>query len=206
MPEKSITNRGELLHPSFVHRGEATEATQHITGSSSSLYNEDPEIIDRGDGAPVLSGLTVFTASVFVIGEMAGSGVVALPSAMVNAGVIGFVMLVLGCLASGYCGVVLARSWTILRARHPEYQQHVREPYPAIGRKAVGKWGAIAVNISINITLLGKSSPESDKLICNMYKSYILLFQIIIKSLRICLEITSLTRVFSKIRRLDFIL
>lgn len=151
MPDKSKLN-DELLNPAFIN-----DASQRsVSGSSSSLYDQEPpRVIHRGDD-PALSGLTVFTASVFVIGEMAGSGVVALPSAMVSAGPMGFVMLVLGCLASGYCGVVLGRCWSILRSRHPEYQQHVREPYPAIGRRAVGKWGAIAVNISINITLLGK--------------------------------------------------
>lgn len=155
MPERTINDPGDLLTPSsFVRRSSSQSKT--ATGSTSSLYDEeDPKIISRGE-KPALSGLTTFTASVFIIGEMAGSGVVALPSAMVNAGPMGFVLLALGCLASGYCGVVLARSWTIVRARHPEYQQHVREPYPAIARKAIGKWGAVAVNVAINITLLGK--------------------------------------------------
>lgn len=129
--------------------------------SGSRLYkDEPPPIIQRG-GPPQIQGLTVFTAAVFIIGEMAGSGVLALPSAMVAAGPMGFVMLFLGCLASGYCGVVLGRSWTLLRARHPEYQQHVRDPYPTIGRKAVGKWGARAVSVCVNITLLGKCTDVS---------------------------------------------
>lgn len=123
--------------------------------SGSRLYKGEPPIIQRG-GQPQLGGLTIFTAAVFVIGEMAGSGVLALPSAMVAAGPVGFPMLVLGCLASGYCGVILGRSWTILRERYPEYQEHVRDPYPTIGLRAVGKWGARAVSVCVNITLLGK--------------------------------------------------
>jgi hypothetical protein len=148
MMEFADDTEDELKEPFRVN----SDDEQLVSGS---LYDEHPTIIERGDPAQ-LGGLTIFTASVFVIGEMAGSGVLALPYAMVSSGPVGFVMLLLGCLASGYCGVTLGRSWTILRARHPEYQQHVSDPYPTIGLKAVGKWGARAVTVCVNITLLGK--------------------------------------------------
>ena len=83
------------------------------------------EIIARGkhhSPAELQKGLTVFTAAVFIIGEMAGSGVLALPAAIVGAGWTGFGMLVVCCFASGYCGTVLGRSWSILRERHDEYK------------------------------------------------------------------------------------
>ena len=119
----------------------------------------DDEIIQRGKCYSALemqTGLTVFTAAVFIIGEMAGSGVLALPAAIVGAGWTGFGLLVACCFASGYCGTVLGRSWAILRERHDEYKGHVRYPYPAIGAKAYGRWASIAVTVCINITLLGK--------------------------------------------------
>lgn len=119
----------------------------------------DYVIIERGKlfSAPELQkGLTVFTATVFIIGEMAGSGVLALPAAMVEAGWTGFGLLVACCFASGYCGTMLGRSWAILRERHDEYKGHVRYPYPAIGEKTYGRWASIAVSVCINISLLGK--------------------------------------------------
>ena len=119
------------------------------------------EIMQRGKHhtAPELQkGLTVFTAAVFIIGEMAGSGVLALPAAIVGAGWTGFGLLVVCCFASGYCGTVLGRSWAILRERHDEYKGHVRYPYPAIGEKAYGRWASITVSVCINITLIGKHS------------------------------------------------
>ena len=117
------------------------------------------EIIARGkhhSPAELQKGLTVFTAAVFIIGEMAGSGVLALPAAIVGAGWTGFGMLVVCCFASGYCGTVLGRSWSILRERHDEYKGHVRYPYPAIGEKAYGRWASVTVTVCINITLIGK--------------------------------------------------
>ena len=120
----------------------------------------DNEIIVRGEHyslAEMQKGLTVFTAAIFIIGEMAGSGVLALPAAIVGAGWTGFGLLVLCCFASGYCGTVLGRSWAILRDRHEEYRGHVRYPYPAIGEKAYGRWASITVTVCIQITLLGKT-------------------------------------------------
>ncbi len=114
-------------------------------------------IVRNGHHSPaeLQKGLTVFTAAVFIIGEMAGSGILALPAAIVGAGWTGFALLVLCCFASGYCGTVLGRSWAILRDRHDEYKGHVRYPYPAIGEKAYGRWASIAVTVCINITLIG---------------------------------------------------
>lgn len=117
-----------------------------------------PQIVERGIigiSAPAVKGLTVFTASVFIIGEMAGSGVLALPAAIVNSGWTGIAMLLISCLASGYCGSILGESWSTLREKYSQYREHVRHPYPAIGQKAMGKWGARAVTFCVNTTLIG---------------------------------------------------
>ena len=145
------------------------EMSGHIADDENLQYHDDldepygdgfdDEIIARGkhhSAAELQKGLTVFTAAVFIIGEMAGSGVLALPAAIVGAGWTGFGLLILCCFASGYCGTVLGRSWAILRERHDEYKGHVRYPYPAIGEMAYGRWASLAVTICINITLIGQ--------------------------------------------------
>ena len=127
---------------------------QHDGGS------DDETIVSRGEHyspAEMQKGLTVFTAAIFIIGEMTGSGLLALPAAMVGAGWTGFGLLVLCCFASGYCGTVLGRSWAILRDRYEEYRGHVRYPYPAIGERAYGRWASITVTVCIQITLVGKN-------------------------------------------------
>ena len=132
---------------------------QHPDGASEEdSFDSRDDIIERGEyysPEELQKGLTVFTAAVFIIGEMAGSGVLAIPAAIVGAGWTGFGLLVLCCFASGYCGTVLGRSWATLRERHSEYKGHVRYPYPAIGEKAYGRWASLTVTVCINITLIG---------------------------------------------------
>ena len=98
------------------------------------------EVLTRGN-AKLQNGLTVFTAAVFIVAQVAAVG----------AGWTGFGLLVLCWLASGYRGAILGRSWVILRERHDEYKSHVRNPYPAIGEKACGRWASLAVTVSILI-------------------------------------------------------
>ena len=138
-----------------------------VVAEKEDFENENLIIKRRGEHhapAELQKGLTVFTAAVFIIGEMAGSGILALPAAIVGAGWTGFALLVLCCFASGYCGTVLGRSWAILRDRHDEYKGHVRYPYPAIGEKAYGRWASVAVTVCINITLIGSVLKLTSKL------------------------------------------
>lgn len=137
-----------------------------IMAEEEAFDNENLVIERRGEHhepAELQKGLTVFTAAVFITGEMAGSGILALPAAIVGAGLTGFALLILCCFASGYCGTVLGRSWATLRDRHDEYKGHVRYPYPAIGEKAYGRWASVAVTVCINVTLIGIVSKFSHK-------------------------------------------
>ena len=56
-------------------------------------------------------------------------------------GWIGIIVLVLSCVAVGWCGVLLGKCWLMLEERFPEYQDHCRDPYPSIGYEAFGKPG-----------------------------------------------------------------
>ncbi|XP_060551535.1 uncharacterized protein LOC132713072 isoform X2 [Ruditapes philippinarum] len=101
-------------------------------------------------------GLGIITCAVFIVGEIAGSGVLALPAAVEGAGWSGLIIMVLCCLISAYTGNILGKAWMIVRKRNIEYQiGHVRYPYPAIGQEAFGRFGRNLVSISINFTLFG---------------------------------------------------
>ncbi|CAG5130404.1 unnamed protein product [Candidula unifasciata] len=102
-------------------------------------------------------GLTVFTTAVFAVGEMAGSGVLALPSALKGTGYIGILLNVACALVSAYTGMLLGKCWTIVMQRCHDYQQHIRYPYPAIGQVAFGRFGRLVASCSINVTLFGVS-------------------------------------------------
>ncbi len=59
-------------------------------------------------------GLGVITAAVFLAGEMAGSGVLALPAAMIGTGWPGLVLIVLFTVNACYSGTRLGWCWVIL--------------------------------------------------------------------------------------------
>lgn len=165
-----------MLVPPVANDGPSDSVQDPDIMAEKDAFDNDNLMIERRgekhEPAELQKGLTVFTAAVFIIGEMAGSGILALPAAIVGAGWTGFALLVLCCFASGYCGTVLGRSWATLRDRHDEYKGHVRYPYPAIGEKAYGRWASIAVTVCINITLLGSVLKFSYKfaLICLMFE------------------------------------
>ncbi|XP_052089874.1 uncharacterized protein LOC127726532 [Mytilus californianus] len=102
-------------------------------------------------------GLTIWSTSVFIVGEIAGSGVLALPKAVDSSGWIGLVLIVVCAIASAYTGAILGRAWLIVQSRNPQYQSHVVDPYPIIGEQAFGKFGRYLVSFSINFTLFGVS-------------------------------------------------
>ncbi|XP_012946877.2 uncharacterized protein LOC106014209, partial [Aplysia californica] len=78
-------------------------------------------------------GLTVLTATVFMVGEMAGTGVLAMPKALEDTGYMGVIIILVLAIASAYVGAILAKCWIIVQDRYDEFKGHVREPYPAIG-------------------------------------------------------------------------
>lgn len=100
-------------------------------------------------------GLTLWTGALFIFGEMAGSGVLALPFAVLNAGWAGLAMIAVFCATSGYSGTRLSACWIMLEERHEAYQKQVRNPYPSIGYEAYGRWMRVFVSICIKITLFG---------------------------------------------------
>ncbi|KAJ8031391.1 Amino acid transporter AVT1A [Holothuria leucospilota] len=102
-----------------------------------------------------VKGLTVITAAIFVVGEMAGSGVLALPKAVLDAGWVGLVMILLCAVMSAYTGATLGRCWIILQDRFEKYREQTRYPYPAIGYEAFGNVGRLLVSFCVNASLFG---------------------------------------------------
>jgi len=101
-------------------------------------------------------GLGVITAAIFLSGEMAGSGVLALPAAMIGTGGwLGLMLILLFTANAGFSGTRLGLCWIMLEERYEEFRGEVRDPYPAIAEKAVGRWGRIASLVAISLTLYG---------------------------------------------------
>ena len=145
--------KGKGLTMPHENRGE----NERLFTPCSECENKTDVVVINPDLEPGLTGgLTAFTAALFIVGEMAGSGVLALPNAVANTGWIGVALIVVLGMLSGTCGIVLSRSWLILRRDFREYQEHVRYPYPALGFHTYGKIGKFFVQICINATLIGE--------------------------------------------------
>ena len=83
-------------------------------------------------------GLGVTTAAIFLSGEMAGSGILALPHALLGTGWSGIILIVFFSINAAYIGTRLGLCWEILAEMGFEEfsQTHVRDPYPLIAEKA----------------------------------------------------------------------
>lgn len=101
-------------------------------------------------------GMNWLVTALFIVGETAGGGLIALPSAMVSAGLFGgIIIILLGALICTYTGTQLADNWTILQQRWPQYRSHCRKPYPAMGEKAIGKQFSYVVSWCLDVTQFG---------------------------------------------------
>jgi len=89
------------------------------------------DTVDYGKRFRNLEGMGWIVTCLFIVGETAGGGLIALPTSMVSAGFIGGMAIILfGGLLCFYTGDQLSDNWTILPETWPEYRSHCRQPYP----------------------------------------------------------------------------
>ncbi|GMT22793.1 hypothetical protein PFISCL1PPCAC_14090, partial [Pristionchus fissidentatus] len=86
-----------------------------------------------------LQGLGWFVTGLFIVGDLAGGGIVALPTALIQTKLyLGVAMLLVMAVVVTFTSYVLGRSWTMLIECWPEYREHTRKPYAEIGFRAAG--------------------------------------------------------------------
>ncbi|WKY08810.1 hypothetical protein Q1695_001749 [Nippostrongylus brasiliensis] len=101
-------------------------------------------------------GLSWFVTGLFVVGDLAGGGLVALPTAMIQSEFYpGLAISVVMMCVVTYTAYVLGLSWNILLNTWPEYREHCRKPYPEIGYRAMGSTVRKLVSLCIDITQFG---------------------------------------------------
>ncbi|GMR39268.1 hypothetical protein PMAYCL1PPCAC_09463, partial [Pristionchus mayeri] len=130
--------------------------------STSKLSTSSHLSLDAGSIAKVLphgehfhkaKGLGWFVTGLFVVGELAGGGIVALPTALIQTDLylgVGLLVVIL-CIVT-YTAYLLGRTWTMLTDCWPEYRQHTRKPYAEIGYRACGRYMTTFVSIVCNVT------------------------------------------------------
>jgi vesicular inhibitory amino acid transporter len=97
----------------------------------------------------------MFTAAVFIIGEMSGTGVLSMPKAMLGSGWAGVAMILGCCVLSAYCGIRLSSCWMIILDKNDNLRHGVRDPYPVIAMEAGGKIGKYLIEVVSYVQLFG---------------------------------------------------
>jgi len=100
-------------------------------------------------------GLGLFMAIIFLSGEMAGVGVLALPGSMVDTGPYGLALLIYFTINAMFVGTRLGLCWIMIEEQFPEFKEGCRDPYMVIADKAVGKVGRHITSACIVLTLYG---------------------------------------------------
>ena len=115
------------------------------------LINNNVEFSGESDLKTHNGGLGVLIAALFIVGETAGTGILAMPEAVAGLGWTGAFVIIICCLVAAITGINLGKCWLIVEERYPEYQNvKVRSPYPIIGFKAMGKFGRILSQVSLS--------------------------------------------------------
>lgn len=121
--------------------------------------------IDIESIVPTKHGINVLTACLFIVGEIAGTGILAFPESFKGMGWFGVAVITFGCLGAGYAGVVLGKSWLILEDRDPSLRCiKTRDPYTVIGDEACGKFGRKITTVTLIMMLFGSCCVQ--ELIC----------------------------------------
>lgn len=101
-------------------------------------------------------GLSVVTACLFIVGEIAGTGILALPNAIKSCGWSGAFAITLICIAFGFTGVLLGECWNILEIQDASLKEiKTRNAYSLIGQRAAGKIGEYVTTVSLAIQMFG---------------------------------------------------
>ncbi|VDL72677.1 unnamed protein product [Nippostrongylus brasiliensis] len=108
-------------------------------------------------------GFSWWVAAVFIIGETAGSGLVAMPNAIKNTGLIGGpILLIVLAVVTARTAKQLGDNWLIMQRRWPQYLETCRSPYFAYAVIQVTLFGGASVfsllaarNISDLLRLFG---------------------------------------------------
>ncbi|XP_052752625.1 uncharacterized protein LOC113521967 isoform X2 [Galleria mellonella] len=138
--------------PSRSIDAESSETTPLVAKNSGESSYGIPRYNEESGG-----GLSVKQATFLIAGEIAGSGVLALPRALVRTGWLGVPIIVVMCAAAAFSGKRLGDCWSILEDRDPKMRTRKRNPYAIIAEESLGKMWSVVVSVAVTVTLFGAS-------------------------------------------------
>ncbi|GMT26157.1 hypothetical protein PFISCL1PPCAC_17454 [Pristionchus fissidentatus] len=107
--------------------------------SSIPLSSIDSKLGKDEDEPHNSKGLGWIVTALFVVGCLAGGGIVAIPTALIQATpYLGVAILLTMAAIVTFTSFIVGKSWNQLRDCWPEYREYTRKPYSEIGFRAVG--------------------------------------------------------------------
>ncbi|CAD5221389.1 unnamed protein product [Bursaphelenchus okinawaensis] len=116
----------------------------------------DGEYVDGKFYRP--AGMHWVTTALFILGDVAGGGLVTLPVATVRTSLWAcFCFTFYIAVTMGMTGILLGKCWMMMLERWPEYRNHCRKPYAEIAKRALGQKYVWIVSLNCNIAQFGQS-------------------------------------------------
>ena len=105
-----------------------------------------------------LRGISVLTASLFMVGEIAGTGILAFPFSLLATSWYGLIIITSLCIMVAYVSILLGDSWLILQDKYLHNpKEKIRIPYALIGQYSTGSFGYYSTNFTLILMLFGSA-------------------------------------------------
>uniref|UniRef100_A0A183E6N8 Aa_trans domain-containing protein n=1 Tax=Gongylonema pulchrum TaxID=637853 RepID=A0A183E6N8_9BILA len=135
------------LSPASLSKDNLLVSSEDLKATASIEKSEDTK-----------RGIGWFVAALFILADLVGGGVVAMPAAFVQTGLVcGILFMTTICGVFSVTGYLLADTWEIMRDRWPEYRMHCRKPFPEMGLRSMGKKMEIATQLLVFSSLFGST-------------------------------------------------